>query len=240
MAVVNSVPFGLWRRVRLQSGTVASGEAVGRTTPRRQEDADNRRWTWGSNPPGSLLIGLLDDGCPFAAAHFVKYLANGDVQHSGAGHLGPESMQEGRSRLAAAIWGETVGFRIRYRVLCAIPPSAAADRATTNGSTFIRHPAVIDEDGCYADADFKTLSSRRSHGAHVMDVFAGRTSDSSRVSPPTTVAIHRIGNPAPTLRPVPTWFSCNFQTTACVMRPAYGSKCMSSTASSTSFHLPTR
>src|SRR4029450_465673 len=44
---------------------------------------------------------------------------------------------------------------------------------------------VIDEDGCYADAGFATLARRESHGAHVMDVFAGRTPTSSRIGPPS-------------------------------------------------------
>ena len=41
----------------------------------------------------------------------------------------------------------------------------------------------IDEDGCYADAGFTSLKHRRSHGAHVMDVFAGRIPTSSRIGP---------------------------------------------------------
>ena len=51
----------------------------------------------------------------------------------------------------------------------------------------------IDEDRCYADAGgidhhgrypdvgFRTLRYRESHGAHVMDVFAGRVSPASRI-----------------------------------------------------------
>ena len=41
----------------------------------------------------------------------------------------------------------------------------------------------IDEDGCYADAHFKPLKHRYSHGAHVMDVVAGGIPTSSRIGP---------------------------------------------------------
>ncbi len=43
---------------------------------------------------------------------------------------------------------------------------------------------VIDEDGCYAEAGFKSVVRGQSHGGHVMDVFAGRIPPSSRVGPP--------------------------------------------------------
>ena len=56
----------------------------------------------------------------------------------------------------------------------------------------------IDEDGCYADAGFTSLKRRRVHGAHVMDVFAGRIPTSSRIGPlRVTVAIRRAGSRAP-------------------------------------------
>ena len=41
----------------------------------------------------------------------------------------------------------------------------------------------IDEDGCYADAGFTNLALRKLHGAHVMDVLAGRIPTSSRIGP---------------------------------------------------------
>jgi hypothetical protein len=41
----------------------------------------------------------------------------------------------------------------------------------------------LDEVGCYADAGFTSLMPGLSHGAHVMDVFAGRIPTSSRVGP---------------------------------------------------------
>ena len=39
----------------------------------------------------------------------------------------------------------------------------------------------VDEDGCYAEAGFKTLKRQRSHGAHVMDAIAGRVPISARI-----------------------------------------------------------
>jgi hypothetical protein len=41
----------------------------------------------------------------------------------------------------------------------------------------------IDEDSCYANAQFKRLASQQSHGAHVMDVLAGSVPTSSRIGP---------------------------------------------------------
>ena len=37
------------------------------------------RYDQGVDPPGSLLIGMLDDGCPFAAAQFLKTSATGAI-----------------------------------------------------------------------------------------------------------------------------------------------------------------
>ena len=78
----------------------------------------------------------------------------------------------------------------------------------------------------------------QSHGAHVTDVFAGRVPTSSRIGqnrldPPTWKA-------GTTLLASPTWCSCNFPRTVSVIRPAYGSKLMLSTASGTSCHVPAR
>ena len=73
----------------------------------------------------------------------------------------------------------------------------------------------VDEDGCYADAGFPGLAHHASHGAHIMDVFAGRIPTSSRIGP---FRGDRRDPPswswAPT-RPAttaPTWCSCSSPT----------------------------
>jgi hypothetical protein len=49
----------------------------------------------------------------------------------------------------------------------------------------------INEDSCYADAYFHRLAPSRSHGAHVMDVIAGRVPTSSRIGPTALNTDHR-------------------------------------------------
>lgn len=179
-AVVDSVPFGLWEeyvsRVELSLPVRPSAEphlAAKKTL--------ERRWTWGSNPPGSLLIGLLDDGCPFAAAHFVKVLANGDVSTRVRG-----IWDQDQCRRPVTISGRNFGAKLsdfEYGLeYLRDPPDPPPQIGLDEWIKFHSTPSSIDEDSCYADADFKSLSSRRSHGAHVMDVFAGRLPISSRIS----------------------------------------------------------
>ena len=63
-------------RLCLQGRTVASGEAVD-VGGVHQETAYSRSLR--GQAQGSLLIGVLDDGCPFAAAQFLKTSANAAV-----------------------------------------------------------------------------------------------------------------------------------------------------------------
>ena len=62
------------------------------------------------------------------------------------------------------------------------PPSPAVRKIGLNEWINLHSTAgSVDEDGCYAEAGFKTLKRQRSHGAHVMDVLAGRVPISSRI-----------------------------------------------------------
>ena len=72
-------------RICLQGRAVASAEAADGSALREALYVD--RWRR-QRSPGSLLIGVLDDGCPFAAAHFLR--PGGRRKHAGARHLGPE------------------------------------------------------------------------------------------------------------------------------------------------------
>jgi hypothetical protein len=146
------------------------------------------RWKEEGEPPRSLLIGMLDDGCPFAAAQFRKTLQNGSA-----------------STRVRAIWDQDQGRRP-----IAIDANTAFGKKLSDfkyGLEYRRHsepaggtlpqyigldewialhltPAgSIDEDSCYATAEFKRLARQQSHGAHVMDVLAGSVPTSSRIGP---------------------------------------------------------
>ena len=47
----------------------------------------------GDDPVGSLLLGVIDDGCPFAAAHFLKRTSGVGIEDSSACHMGSEFRQ---------------------------------------------------------------------------------------------------------------------------------------------------
>ena len=138
------------------------------------------RWAEGRREMGELLIGVLDDGCPFAAAQFLTA--------SGTRVRGIWDQDRNRQPVAtgAGVFGQVpddfeygVEF-LRDFATTTTPPQIGLDEwiglhRTTAGS--------IDEDGCYADAGFKPLKHRLSHGAHVMDVVAGSIPTSSRIGP---------------------------------------------------------
>jgi hypothetical protein len=137
-------------------------------------------------PRGSVLLGLLDDGCPFASAQFLRSPA---------------------STRALAIWDQDQG-----RVPIRIDNTSFFGQPLPDfsyGLQFLRDSAgsqigldewiqrhltptgSIDEDGCYADAAFTRLKRRELHGAHVMDVLAGRIPTSSRIGPTHQHQDHR-------------------------------------------------
>ncbi len=158
------------------------------------------RFEQGKDPPGSLLIGVLDDGCPFAAAHLLKTLASGavgtrvraiwDQNHDKE----PVTMPDGRD-FGQKLVDFDYGLEYRRDFASSVTSKQIGlDEWIGMHSTPTRS---IDEGGCYADAGFTSLSRRQSHGAHVMDVFAGRIPISSRVGPSSP------GDP----RDPPTWMA---------------------------------
>jgi hypothetical protein len=135
---------------------------------------------------GELLIGILDDGCPFAAAQFLTGATSGKHtrvrgiwdQNNGKKptQLNGGSLDFGRELL-------DFGFGVEYlRNLPSPSPGLIGLDDWLNKYTTTSH--VTDETGCYADAGFTTLARRISHGAHVMDVLVGRIPTSSRIGPP--------------------------------------------------------
>jgi hypothetical protein len=132
-----------------------------------------------------LLIGVLDDGCPFAAAQFlttsmpsISTRVRGIWDQTRDKQLGRNGNRPFGEKLA------DFGYGLEY--LRDLPVSATGPIGIDEWiGLYSTPPNGIDEDGCYADARFKTLARGQSHGAHVMDVFAGRIPTSSRVGPPS-------------------------------------------------------
>ncbi|WP_114944945.1 hypothetical protein [Microvirga calopogonii] len=159
------------------------------------------RWRKGQGSPESVIIGVLDDGCPFAAAHFLQAKMSTRVlgiwdQNKGRKPVKVKDRKGRKCRFGQKLRDFNYGLEFRRY---SGPPVAAPLRRRIGLDEWIQLHTTptgsIDEDGCYADARFKNLSRRRSHGAHVMDVLAGRVPTSSRV-----------GHPAPgDRRDPPTW-----------------------------------
>jgi hypothetical protein len=154
---------------------------------------------------GALLIGVIDDGCPFANQRFldskgstrVLALWDQDVpdEHD---HAVRYEHQDGTTY----VFGRPVcdfGYGLEYWRKDPDDPKAS-DIPTLRKQhqpTFAKPPFIgldawmqlhrtaygsIDEDMCYADAGFDTLKHSVSHGSHVMDVLAGRIPADARLS----------------------------------------------------------
>jgi hypothetical protein len=136
---------------------------------------------------GKLLIGILDDGCPFATAQFLKTSTSGAPITRVRGIWDQNRDKEPLTLSGGAEFGREppdFGFGVEY--LRDLPMPSPGQIGLNDWINMHSTPShVIDEDGCYADAGFATLARRESHGAHVMDVFAGRTPTSSRIGPPS-------------------------------------------------------
>lgn len=131
--------------------------------------------------PTSLLIGVIDDGCPFAAAQFVKWTAG---VATGTRVLGIWDQNEDPARAPIPVGADFFGekpFDFNYG-LEFFRESGAGVIGLDDWIQLHKRANAIDEDGCYADAGFKTLKHRRSHGAHVTDVLAGRIPPSARIA----------------------------------------------------------
>jgi hypothetical protein len=144
------------------------------------------RWKLAKEPP-QLLIGLLDDGCPFAAAHFLKTSAGAvstrvrAIWDQNQGKLPAQIYDAGN----LCVFGQKptdFTYGLEY-VRDSVPPSGPRQLGLDEWIKFHSTTGSIDEDGCYADAGFTSLARGQSHGAHVMDVFAGLIPTSSRVGP---------------------------------------------------------
>ena len=134
-------------------------------------------------PPIKLLIGIMDDGCPFAATQFLRVAPVGSIstrvrgiwdQNSGKQPIPVNGSFFGKQLLSDFLYG------LEYR---RNPPDSTQIGLDTWRGLHATPAGSTDEDGCYADAQFTRLASQQSHGAHVMDVLAGSMPISSRIGP---------------------------------------------------------
>jgi hypothetical protein len=142
------------------------------------------RWKEGK-PPGSLLIGVLDDGCPFAAAQFLA--ANGAAS-TRVRAIWDQDQGKQPVKLNGGVFGQTLSdfnYGLEFQRESVTPGGVSLRQIGLDEWSGLHSTPTgsIDEDSCYADAGFSTLKFRDSHGAHVMDVFAGRLPTSSRIGP---------------------------------------------------------
>jgi hypothetical protein len=171
--------------VKIWNGNVSRVELSLPLKPSQPEPSFRRleRFKEGKEPTGSLLIGVIDDGCPFAAAHFIKRSADGSASTRILG-IWDQNQRCPVEMISGRPFGKELQdfkYGLEYRRDFASPTAEIGiDEWINLHST----PAgIIDEDSCYRDAEFTSLSRRQSHGAHVMDVAAGRTPTASRVGP---------------------------------------------------------
>jgi len=139
---------------------------------------------------GRLLIGVLDDGCPFAGAQFLKSSANAPASTK---VLAIWDQNQGKTPVhlgGGATFGQTLAnfnYGLEYKRGSVSSQIGLDDwmqrHLTPNGS--------IDEDHCYADADFISLKFRETHGAPVTDMLAGDVPTSSRIGPTKPGQDHR-------------------------------------------------
>lgn len=147
-----------------------------------------QRWEEEGEQARSVLIGMLDDGCPFAAAQFRKTLQDGS-----ASTRVRAIWDQDQGRLSASIDNDTAfgktpsDFKYGLEYLRHSEPAGGALPRYIGLDDWMalhRTPAgSIDEDGCYANAGFRRLASQQSHGAHVMDLLSGSVPTSSRIGP---------------------------------------------------------
>lgn len=145
----------------------------------------------GLKPRDTLLIGVLDDGCPFAARQFLRARAPAstrvraiwDQNHDRR----PVQIKEGGKILSFGEELSDFNYGLEYRRESVALQIGLDDWMKRHSS----NDGIIDEDGCYADACFKSLRLRETHGAHVMDVLAGDVSPAARVGPTQPHTDHR-------------------------------------------------
>ena len=130
-----------------------------------------------------VLVGIIDDACPFVHAKWRGRVRALWVQ----GHGGkPAKLDNVPVGLAHPQYGwaylkEDSKGQLGQNAVKTGNQSRGLDAwqdAHTNQPT-----GVVDEEGSYADLGQRVLRHRTSHGAHVLDLFAGRVAPSARAAP---------------------------------------------------------
>jgi hypothetical protein len=194
-AVSGSAVFDLWEeyvsRVELSLPLKLSVEEFDAAKKKKLRE----RRSEGRQSAPTILLGMLDDGCPFAAAHFLETSSRAAVSTRVRGiwdqnrDKKPIDVYDSNHQLCRfGLKPRDFKYGIEFRRDFAASAEIDVDgRRLVGLDEWIRlHSSLtgsIDEDGCYADAKFTNLSSRQSHGAHVMDVLAGQVPVSSRIGP---------------------------------------------------------
>lgn len=156
------------------------------------ERTASHRWEEGQIAPGKLLIGVLDDGCPFAAARFLKSLNPASTRVRAIWDQNPDRKPIKIVKQGVDYYfGEQLpdfNFSLEYR-RDSVGQQIGLDEWIRRHT--IAPTNTINEDATYADACFKRLAPSISHGAHVMDVIAGPIPISSRIGPTKPGTDHR-------------------------------------------------
>jgi hypothetical protein len=172
-------------------------------TPETVLDDRSPKFGFASN----VLIGVLDDGCPFAAAQFLAGIDTTRVWAIWDQNPDKKPVECKDASGNDCLFGhkpKDFRYGLEFRRESSSPGGRSKKEIGLNDWIQLHKTpsASIDEDGCYADAGaldkhgrypdvgFRTLRFRESHGAHVTDVFAGRVPPSARISqdpvnPPT-------------------------------------------------------
>lgn len=132
-----------------------------------------------------LLMGIIDDGCPFA---------NSSLQHRN-GTTGTRVLalwdQNDRARVTDAASGDPFGRGLpdlQYGLEFwrdSVPANASAPRLLGMNDWVGLHTSAagVQEEACYRDGGFVGLAPQIAHGAHVLDLMAGNMPPASRMGP---------------------------------------------------------
>ncbi len=131
-----------------------------------------------------VLVGVIDDACPFAHAKWRGRVRALWVQGQGGKPaklcnlpVGQAHPKYGWTYLSEDSKGQPGQNALKNQGVRS-KGLAAWQKANTDSKT-----GVVDEDACYADLGLRVLRHRASHGAHVLDLFAGRVAPSARAAP---------------------------------------------------------
>src|SRR3569833_432165 len=140
--------------------------------PAAESRTVNTHWSAGTSKP--LLIGIMDDGCPFAAAQFRK----------GSDTRVRAIWDQNRDRQPVQVNGSSFGQQLSdFTYGLEYLRGSTSSQIGLDEWIALHQTAAgsIDEDSCYADAGFTRLARQQAHGAHVMDLLVGTTPLSSRL-----------------------------------------------------------